>query len=86
MKEFKYTIKDETGIHGRPAGLLVKEASKFMSNIEIETDKGKIADAKRLFALMSLGAGCGDTITVRISGSDEGHAEAAIHTFLKENL
>ena len=25
MKTFDYTIKDELGIHARPAGLLVKE-------------------------------------------------------------
>ena len=28
MKTFEYTIKDELGIHARPAGLLVKEAKK----------------------------------------------------------
>lgn len=26
MKSFEYTIKDELGIHARPAGLLAKEA------------------------------------------------------------
>ena len=26
MKTFEYTIKDELGIHARPAGLLVKDA------------------------------------------------------------
>lgn len=26
MKKFEYIIKDEVGIHARPAGLLVKEA------------------------------------------------------------
>ena len=26
MKSFEYTIKDELGIHARPAGMLVKEA------------------------------------------------------------
>lgn len=29
MKSFEYTIKDELGIHARPAGMLVKEAKKF---------------------------------------------------------
>ncbi|MBQ0101186.1 MAG: HPr family phosphocarrier protein, partial [Firmicutes bacterium] len=24
MKEFEYTIKDEAGLHARPAGMLVK--------------------------------------------------------------
>ena len=30
MKEFKYVIKDEQGIHARPAGLFVKEAAVFL--------------------------------------------------------
>ena len=29
MKSFEYTIKDELGIHARPAGALVKEAAAF---------------------------------------------------------
>ena len=36
MKTFDYTIKDELGIHARPAGLLVKEAKKFESACTIQ--------------------------------------------------
>ena len=36
MKEITYIIKDEVGIHARPAGLLVKKASEFSSEISIE--------------------------------------------------
>lgn len=32
MKSFEYTIKDELGIHARPAGMLVKEAKNFDRN------------------------------------------------------
>ena len=35
MKSFEYTVKDELGIHARPAGLLVKEAKKFQSECTI---------------------------------------------------
>lgn len=35
MKSFEYTIKDELGIHARPAGMLVKEAKKFASECTI---------------------------------------------------
>lgn len=45
MKEFKYTIKDELGIHARPAGLLVKEAAAFPCKVTIEKG-GKEVDAK----------------------------------------
>ena len=50
MKEFKYVIKDEQGIHARPAGLFVKEAAAFPCKVIIEKD-GKEADAKRIFAV-----------------------------------
>ena len=46
MVTFKYVIKDELGIHARPAGLLVKEAGKLGSKITIEKG-GKKGDAKK---------------------------------------
>lgn len=36
MKTFEYVIKDELGIHARPAGTLVKEVKKFGSRITIQ--------------------------------------------------
>ena len=55
MKSINYTITDELGIHARPAGLLVKLAAGFQSDITIVKD-GKEANAKRIMALMGLGA------------------------------
>ena len=54
MKKFEYVIKDEVGIHARPAGLLVKEAKKYQSKVSITKD-GKSAEATKLMALMGLG-------------------------------
>ena len=54
MKKFSYKIKDEAGIHARPAGLLVKTAGKFQSEIKLLCGD-KSADAKRLFAVMGMG-------------------------------
>ena len=34
MKTITYTIKDEVGIHARPAGLLGKKAKEFEQNAE----------------------------------------------------
>lgn len=45
MKKFSYTIKDEAGIHARPAGLLAKKAKKFESTIILEKG-GKTAAAE----------------------------------------
>lgn len=85
MKEFTYTITDPLGVHARPAGILVKEAVKFTSDITIEKD-GKSADAKRIFGLMGLGVKQGHTITVRADGADEDAAIAAMQALIKENL
>lgn len=85
MKSFNYTIKDAQGIHARPAGVLVKEAGRFKSDITIEKD-GKKADAKRIFAVMGLGVKSGETITVNIEGEDENKAASSLQGFLQNNL
>lgn len=54
MVSFNYVIKDELGIHARPAGLLVKEAAKLGSKITICKGEKK-GDAKNL---RHYGTGC----------------------------
>ncbi|MBO6162799.1 MAG: HPr family phosphocarrier protein [Eubacterium sp.] len=85
MKEFKYVITDEVGIHARPAGLLVKKAKEFTSTIIISKDD-KSAKATALMKLMGMGIKKGDEVTVQVEGDDEEAAAAAIEAFLKENL
>ena len=85
MKTFEYTIKDELGIHARPAGLLVKEAKKFGSECTITKD-GKTKKLTQLMMLMSLGVKQGDTVTVTAEGADEEAAAAALKEFFENNL
>ena len=85
MKEFNYTITDSLGIHARPAGMLVKEATRFNSSVTLECN-GKSSDAKRIFSVMSLGVKCGNTVTVKADGDDEDSAITAMEEFLKNNL
>ena len=85
MKTFEYTIKDELGIHARPAGLLVKEAKKFESECTITKD-GKTTKQTQLMMLMSLGVKQGDTVTVSVDGADEDAAVAALKEFFENNL
>ena len=85
MKTFNYVIKDEVGIHARPAGLLVKEAKKYQSKVIIVKD-GKKAEATKLMALMGLGVKCGDAVDIEISGEDEDNAYEGIKTFFENNL
>ena len=85
MKEFKYVITDEIGIHARPAGELVKAAAAYPCKVTISKD-GKEVDAKRILGVMGLGVKCGEEITVCTDGENEEAASAAIEAFLKANL
>ena len=85
MKQFEYVIKDELGVHARPAGLIVKKAKEFESEIII-TKADKSANSKKLIALMGLAIKQGDRITVKISGEDEDKAAAEMEKILSEIL
>ncbi len=85
MQKFNYVIKDEVGIHARPAGLLVKEAKKYESTIQIVKDS-KSAVATKLMAVMGLGVKCGDTVEVVVEGADEAVAFEGIKAFFESNL
>lgn len=83
MKQFQYTIKDELGVHARPAGLLVKLAKQYTSTITIEKN-GKTCDMRKLMAVMGIRQG--ETITVTAEGEDEAAAIEAVEKFLTENV
>ena len=85
MKQFTYTIKDELGVHARPAGLLVKLAKKYASKVTLEKN-GMTCDMRKLMAVMGLGIKQGETITVTVEGEDETVAAEEIAAFLNENV
>lgn len=85
MKEFTYTITDAAGIHARPAGLLVKLAQPFASEVNIVKD-GKKGNAKSMLSIMGLGAKSGEEVTVEAIGPDEDEAIVELENFFKENL
>lgn len=85
MKTFNYTIKDEIGIHARPAGLLAKKAKEFESTITLEKN-GKSVNVTKLMMLMGLCVKCGETVTVTVEGPDEDKAAAEMEAFFNANL
>jgi phosphocarrier protein len=85
MKMFSYVIKDEIGIHARPAGELVKKAKEFSSELVIDKNGNK-ADLKKLFQVLKLGVKCGESVDISAAGSDEEAAAAALQAFLEANL
>lgn len=86
MEKKDFHIVAETGIHARPATLLVQTASKFNSDINLEY-KGKSVNLKSIMGVMSLGVGQGSDVTIVVEGADEADALAAIvDTMQKEGL
>ena len=85
MKKFTYTLTDEVGIHARPAGMLVKTAAGFKSDIKIEKD-GKAVNAKTIFGVMGLGVKKDMEIKMTIDGEDEDQAAEVLQKFFSENL
>ena len=85
MQSFDYVIKDEVGIHARPAGQLAREVKKYESRVTIK--KGdKSAVATKLMAVMGMGVKCGDTVTVTVEGADEEAVVAEVKAFFENNL
>ena len=85
MKKFEYVIKDELGIHARPAGMLIKEAKKYESKIVLSTGEKK-AEASKLIAVMGMAVKCGQTVEVEVSGNDEEAAFEGMKAFFEKNL
>jgi len=85
MQSFMYTIKAPVGMHARHAGLLVREASRYHSDITVS--KGdRSANGKAILALMGLGVRQGDLIRVTIEGEDEDTALHELKNFIWTNF
>ncbi|MGM9986751.1 MAG: phosphocarrier protein HPr [Bacillaceae bacterium] len=77
-----FKITDESGIHARPATVLVNTASKFNSDINLEFN-GKSVNLKSIMGVMSLGIQQGAEIKVIANGDDAAEAVAAIAETMK---
>lgn len=70
MIEKEIVIKNETGLHARPAAIFVETADRFSSEVELEFD-GIVINAKSIIGVLSLGIGKGDKVLLKIDGDDE---------------
>jgi Phosphotransferase System HPr (HPr) Family len=85
MKTIEYTLRDELGLHARPAGQLVQIISKFESTVEIKTTE-RTENAKGIIGVMTLGLKQGQNMIMTFDGPDEDIAAAAAFKFLSETL
>ena len=86
MEKREFHIIAETGIHARPATILVQAASKFSSDITLSYE-GKSVNLKSIMGVMSLGVGQNADVTITAEGDDEKDAlDAIADTMKKEGL
>lgn len=77
-------VKNSTGLHARPATLLVKKASAFKSDVSLEFN-GKKANVKSLIGVLSLGVSKDALVKVIATGDDEALAAEEVAKLI-ENL
>jgi len=72
-------IRNQYGLHARPAAEFVKLASRFRSDVWVR--KGDLeVNGKSIMGVMMLAAECGSQITIRASGED---AQDAVEQLVK---
>jgi phosphocarrier protein HPr len=79
--EITAALPADVALHARPAGLFVREASRFRSAIAV-TANGKSANAKSILEVLGLGALGGTTLKLSANGDDAVEALASLAELL----
>jgi len=85
MKQIELVIQNRTGLHARPAKMLVNLAKQFKSDISLQCG-AKRANAKSMVSVLTLGAVNGSDITVQANGMDEEKAIAELEAAIRAGL
>lgn len=85
MVEREVIIRNRTGLHARPAAMIVQKANEFRSDIFLQRDEDRV-NAKSIMGVMMLAAGEGTRIKIIAMGEDEDEAVAEISRLLQSNL
>ncbi|MCI8635496.1 MAG: HPr family phosphocarrier protein [Eubacterium sp.] len=85
MVSQKVTIKNPTGLHLRPAGILCKEAMNFKSLITF-LYRGNTANAKSVLSVLGACIKSGDEIELVCDGEDEEEALRVLVTLIEEGF
>lgn len=85
MKQIELVIQNATGLHARPAKVLVNLAKQFKSEISVY-HQAKRANAKSMVSVLTLGAANGSVITLQANGEDEETAIAELESAIRSGL
>ncbi len=85
MVKQKVKIKNPTGLHLRPAGILCKEALKYQSSVKFQF-MNTTANAKSVLSVLGACVKSGDEITFICEGADEEQALKDIVALVESGL
>lgn len=85
MVSEKVTIKNPTGLHLRPAGILCKEALKYQCSVKFRFGMS-VSNAKSVLSVLGACVKCGDEITFICDGPDEEAALADMVALVRGGL
>ncbi|MBT8135796.1 MAG: HPr family phosphocarrier protein [Gammaproteobacteria bacterium] len=74
MLEFDVTVRNQRGLHARPAARVVAMTSEFDSNVRLIYEDRNV-DGKSILGLLVLAAPQGARLRVQLDGPDEQRAE-----------
>lgn len=83
MFEREVVVKNQTGLHARPASMLVSLAGKYEAKTSIKFN-GKVANARSILSVLGAGIRKGSSIIVAGDGQDEQEAVAALVGFIEQ--
>ncbi|MCR4792634.1 MAG: HPr family phosphocarrier protein [Lachnospiraceae bacterium] len=86
MVSQKVLIKNPTGLHLRPAGILCKEAMQYKSLITFRFGDDNTANAKSVLSVLGACIKCGDEIEFVCEGEDEDKALEALVSVVESGL
>ena len=86
MVSQKVLIKNPTGLHLRPAGILCKEAMQYKSLITFRFGDDNTANAKSVLSVLGACIKCGDEIEFVCEGEDEDKALVALVAVVESGL
>ena len=85
MTDTTITVRNETGLHSRPADLFVRTAKLYESKITVYKNE-KSADAKNIIKVILLNVSQGHEIKIEAEGADEAEAVKDLATLIESNF
>ena len=79
------TIRNKTGLHIRPASLLVATANRFQSTVRVAAGERE-ADGRSILSLMLMELAPGTEIVIRAEGEDEEQAADALAALVESGF